>query len=205
MIFMIFGVCWGRIQELTWNFEHLVDVTWRGTCGKSVFKLYKIRTKSKNDKTCRGVVLSHVESMVKNWEGFEQVVTSDAWVCIHAANWIDIKRSRIDYQQNTQAINPCHPRLLWTVLGCKATPTVSDGSIQMVITAANARPFPHVYTPSTFLDCNPSPASTSPSLLPLFLCSLIVLWRFTFIFLYNAILTLGDPRPSSIPKKNLNL
>jgi hypothetical protein len=35
--------------------------------------------KSENDETCRGIVLSHVESMVKNWEGFEQVAMSDAW------------------------------------------------------------------------------------------------------------------------------
>ena len=34
--------------------------------------------KSENHETCRGVVLSHVEAVVKNCEGFEQVVTSDA-------------------------------------------------------------------------------------------------------------------------------
>ena len=66
MVFMMFGVCWGRIQELAWNYEHLVVVTWRCTCGKSVFKLYKIQTKSKNHETCRGVLLSHVEAVVKN-------------------------------------------------------------------------------------------------------------------------------------------
>ena len=75
---MIFSVCWGRIQGVTWNLEHLVDVTCRVSCGKSEFKLYKIQTKSENHETCGGVVLSHVEAMVKNWEDFEQVVTSDA-------------------------------------------------------------------------------------------------------------------------------
>ena len=75
---MIFSVCWGRIQGVTWNLEHLVDVTCRVSCGKSEFKLYKIQTKSENHKTCGGVVLSHVEAVVKNWEDFEQVVTSDA-------------------------------------------------------------------------------------------------------------------------------
>jgi len=78
MILMIFRVCLGHIQELTWNLEHLVDVTCRGTCRKCDFKLYKMQTKSENHETCRGVVLSHVEVVVKNWEGFGQVVTSDA-------------------------------------------------------------------------------------------------------------------------------
>jgi len=75
---MIFRVCLGRIQELTWNLEHLVYVTCRGTCRKCDFKLYKIQTKSENHETCRCIVLSHVEVVVKNWEGFEQVVTSNA-------------------------------------------------------------------------------------------------------------------------------
>jgi hypothetical protein len=60
MIFMIFGVYWGLIHQLTWNIEHLVVVTWLTTYGKSVCKLQKIRTKSENHETCRGVVLSHV-------------------------------------------------------------------------------------------------------------------------------------------------
>jgi hypothetical protein len=60
MIFIIFGVYWGIIHQLTWNIEHLVVVTWLTTYGKSVSKLQKIRTKSENHETCRGVVLSHV-------------------------------------------------------------------------------------------------------------------------------------------------
>jgi hypothetical protein len=41
IIFMIFGVYWGLIQKLTWYVEHLVVVTWRSTCTKSVSKLKK--------------------------------------------------------------------------------------------------------------------------------------------------------------------
>ena len=37
-----------------------------------------MQTKSKNHETCRGVMLSHVEAVVKNCEGLEQVVMSDA-------------------------------------------------------------------------------------------------------------------------------
>ena len=51
MLFMVFGVCWVPIHELASNFGHLLHVTWRGTCRKSVFKLYKIHTKSKNHET----------------------------------------------------------------------------------------------------------------------------------------------------------
>jgi hypothetical protein len=46
-------------------------------CGRSVFKLYKIQTKSENHKTCRGVMLSHVEAMIKISKGLEQVATSN--------------------------------------------------------------------------------------------------------------------------------
>ena len=52
-----------------------------------------MQTKSENHETCRGVVLSHVEAMVKNYKGFEQVVTSDAKnpdisTCDHSAKLI---------------------------------------------------------------------------------------------------------------------
>ena len=41
MIFMLFSIMWGRIQEQTTNFEHLVHETWPRTCGWVVFKFYK--------------------------------------------------------------------------------------------------------------------------------------------------------------------
>ena len=75
---MIFRVCLGRIQELTSNLEHLIDITCRCTCRKCDFKLYKMQTKSENHETYRGVMSSHVEVVVKNLEVSEQVVTYDA-------------------------------------------------------------------------------------------------------------------------------
>jgi hypothetical protein len=78
MIFMTFGVYWGCIQEPTWNFKHLVTMTWRTTYRRSVSKLQKIRTKSENHETCWGIVLSHVEVVCNNWEDFEQVGMPDA-------------------------------------------------------------------------------------------------------------------------------
>ena len=78
MIFMLFSIMWGRIQEQTTNFEHLVHETWPRTCGRVVFKFYKKQTKSKNHKTCQDVMISYVEAVIKIWEGFAQVVTYDA-------------------------------------------------------------------------------------------------------------------------------
>jgi hypothetical protein len=44
MIFIIFGVYWGLIHQLTWNIEHLVVLTWLTTYGKNVSKLQKKRS-----------------------------------------------------------------------------------------------------------------------------------------------------------------
>ena len=73
MIFMLFSIMWGRIQEQTTNFEHLVHETWPLTCGRVVFKFYKKQTKTENLETCRDVMISYVEAVIKNWEGFAQV------------------------------------------------------------------------------------------------------------------------------------
>ena len=65
MIFMVLSVVWGRIQERTQNFEHLVHETWPWTCGRIVFKFYKMQTKSGNHETCRDVMISYVEDVIK--------------------------------------------------------------------------------------------------------------------------------------------
>ena len=79
MIVMLLSIVWGRIQEWTWNFRHLVHETWPRTCVRSVFKFYKKKTKSKNYETCWDVVISYVESMIKISEDFVNVVTYDAY------------------------------------------------------------------------------------------------------------------------------
>ena len=78
MIFMLFSIMWGRIQEQTTNFEHLIHETWPRTYGRVVFKFYKKQTKSKNHETCQDVMISYMETVIKIWEGFAQVVTHDA-------------------------------------------------------------------------------------------------------------------------------
>ena len=56
---------WGRIQEQTTNFEHLVHETWPRTCGRIVFKFYKKQTKFENHETCQDVMISYVEAVIK--------------------------------------------------------------------------------------------------------------------------------------------
>ena len=79
MIFMVLSVVWGRIQEQTRNFEHLIHETWPRTCGRIVFKFYKMQTKSENHETCRDVMISYVEDAIKIWEGLVHVITYDAY------------------------------------------------------------------------------------------------------------------------------
>ena len=72
MIFMLLSPVWGLIREMKWNFEHLVHETRPRTCGRMVFKFLKKQMKSKNHEFCEDLVISYVEAMVKNWEGFAQ-------------------------------------------------------------------------------------------------------------------------------------
>ena len=73
MIFILFSIMWGHIQEHTTNFKHLIHETWPQTCGRVVFKFYKKQTKTENLETCRDVMISYVEAVIKNWGGFAQV------------------------------------------------------------------------------------------------------------------------------------
>jgi hypothetical protein len=75
---MLESVFWGGVHKLTQKFEVHIHVTRSSRSGRSVFKLYKIQTKLENHETCRGVMLSHVESTIKIWESLEQAATSDA-------------------------------------------------------------------------------------------------------------------------------
>jgi hypothetical protein len=72
MIFMLSSLSWGRIQEQTINFEHLVPEACPRTCGRVAFKLYKRQTKSKNHKTYRDVMISYVEAMIKKLRSYHE-------------------------------------------------------------------------------------------------------------------------------------
>ena len=79
LIVMLVCVMRGRIQEQTRNFGYLVHETCPRNCVWSVYKFYKMQTKSKNHETCWDVVISYVEAMIKISEDFVHVVTYDAY------------------------------------------------------------------------------------------------------------------------------
>ena len=80
MIFMLFSIMWDRIQEQTTNFEHLVYETWPRTCDRVVFKFYKKQTKTENLETCRDIMISYVEAVIKKIkEASRKFVTYDAY------------------------------------------------------------------------------------------------------------------------------
>ena len=94
IIFMLFSIMWGRIQEHTTNFEHLVHETWPRTCGRVVFKFYKKQTKFENHEICQDVMISYVEAVIKIWGGFTQVVTYcntlGVWLLLIAFHFINM-------------------------------------------------------------------------------------------------------------------
>ena len=71
-IFMLLSPVWGLIREMKGNFEHLVHENRPRTCGRMVFKFIKKQTKSENHEFCEDLVISYVQAVVKNWEGFAQ-------------------------------------------------------------------------------------------------------------------------------------
>jgi hypothetical protein len=67
MIFMLLSTTCGLIQEHTRNLEHHIHETWPRTCDQIVLKVYKTQTKSENHETCRDVMISYVEALIKIW------------------------------------------------------------------------------------------------------------------------------------------
>jgi hypothetical protein len=65
MIFMLFSTSYGLFQDQTEIFEHHAHETRPRTCDPVVLKLYKTQTKSKNHETCRDVMVSYVETLIK--------------------------------------------------------------------------------------------------------------------------------------------
>ena len=70
MIFMLFSIMWGRIQEQTTNFEHLVHKTWPRTCGRVVFKFCKKQMKSENHERPTSVCKHRMWQLVWNLLNF---------------------------------------------------------------------------------------------------------------------------------------
>jgi hypothetical protein len=62
---MFFSTSYGLHQEQTGILEHHAHETRSRTCDPAVFKLYKTQTNSENHETCRDVVISYVETLIK--------------------------------------------------------------------------------------------------------------------------------------------
>jgi len=75
IIFTLLSPVWGRIHKIGGNFEHLAHESWPRTCGWIVLKLYKKQTKSEKHKFCHDIMISYIEAVVKNRQGFTQVIT----------------------------------------------------------------------------------------------------------------------------------
>jgi len=103
MIFTLLSPMWGRIREIEGNFEHLAHEPWPWTCGQIVLKFHKKQTKSKNYKICHDIMISYVEAVVKNWEGFEQVVTYTPYKLKHLRRRsIELRRRCADFESKWQ-------------------------------------------------------------------------------------------------------
>jgi hypothetical protein len=63
MIFILPRVFRRHIQGQTRKLHHLVHATWRPSCVRFDFKLYKMRTESENHENGRETLTSHVEAM----------------------------------------------------------------------------------------------------------------------------------------------
>ena len=70
LIFMLLSPIWVIVEDLNRKFEHFVHETWPQTCDRIDFKFYKKQMKSENYEICHDNMISYVESVIKNWEGF---------------------------------------------------------------------------------------------------------------------------------------
>ena len=90
MIFMLFNLVWGLTYQMKRIFEYLVQKTRPRMCARIVLKFYKKQMKSENHEICHDTMISYVESVIKNWEGFAKVLTYIAYEMRH------LRRSSID-------------------------------------------------------------------------------------------------------------
>jgi hypothetical protein len=101
MIFILPRVFRRHIQGQTWKLHHLVHATWRPSCVRFDFKLYKMRTESKNHENGRKTLTSHVEAMKIVWKCLKQDVMQDGWNL--EISMCDISLSHVE----TSEFQPC--------------------------------------------------------------------------------------------------
>jgi hypothetical protein len=79
IIFTLFKDALRPYQEKIRNFKLVIHETWWRTSYQVVFKMYKKQIWSKNYETCRDVMISHGEAVIKIWRGFVKVKIYDAY------------------------------------------------------------------------------------------------------------------------------
>jgi len=90
LIFILLSQIWVTVEDLKGKIEYLVHEIWPRTYGWIDFKFYKKQMKSENHEICHDTMISYVESVIKNWEGFAKVLTYIAYEMRH------LRRSSID-------------------------------------------------------------------------------------------------------------
>ena len=99
MIFMLFNLVWGLPHQIKRNFKYFIQETRPRTCGWIVLKLYKKQTKSEKHKFCHDIMISYIEAVVKNRQGFTQVITYVPYKSKHLRRKsIELRRSRSDFE-----------------------------------------------------------------------------------------------------------
>ena len=95
----VFSTMWGRTEGVECNFERLRHEIWPCMCAWIVFKFSKNETMSENHKIYLGIMISYVEAVVKNWEGFTQVVTDAPYKSKHLRRRsIELRRINSDFE-----------------------------------------------------------------------------------------------------------
>jgi hypothetical protein len=70
---MLFITSYDLFQEQTKIFEHHAHETRPRICDLVVLKLYKTQTKSENHETSQDVMISYVETLIKNLKMFHKI------------------------------------------------------------------------------------------------------------------------------------
>ena len=70
MIFMLLSPVWGFTPGMKRNFGHLVQETRPQRVAKWFLNSKKSKRSLKIHEICQDLMISYVEAMVKNWEGF---------------------------------------------------------------------------------------------------------------------------------------
>ena len=74
LIFMLWSPIWVNVEDLNGKLKYLVRKTFPGMCDRIGFKFYKKQMNSENHEICHDIMISYVEVVIENWEGFVKVV-----------------------------------------------------------------------------------------------------------------------------------